>query len=1342
MVDLNDQFQEGNNPYYLHQPDNPGMVLVTQPLTNDNYNTWKRSMLMASSAKNKLGFVDGSISAPASTSDRFNAWTRANNLVNSWILNFVSKDIAASLRYHSTAAAIWKDLEESFLMGLNESYAHVRAQILLMDPFPSISKVFSWILQEENQRSISLNGSSEVTSNPVFAVQKHVPQHSKRSRPQCTHCHMLGHTKEKCFKLHGYPPGYSFRSQKNVSNAQAHAVADLVCAKETYLPSNDSGSVESTNNTLTNQQCQQLIAMLTSQLNTTSQTPSVVDIPSSSINLSMQGMILSYINSLSTFHNSFNWIIDSGASRHICCSKAAFESLNPIFNSSVMLPNATIIKVTHASTVRLSPEFVLTNVLYVPDFKLNLIAVSELVKSSNLTVLFDKSHCLIQDLHNTIGKADLPQGLYILHLPFNKHANVLCSSSNVVSASWHVRLGHPSARVFISLRFKMVKRQFGFDLKVFRSDNAPELKFVELFKSFGVLHQFSCVETPQQNAVVERKHQHLLAVARAFYFQSKLPIQFWGDCLLTATHVINRLPSMFLDNKSPYELLFYKVPDYSHLRNIGCLCFVSTLASKRDKFSPRALSGVLLGYVPGVKGYKVFVISTKKIVVSRDVIFHESIYPFHKVTPSSDGLIDPFPNISLPRVSNDDSPSSFVQITPQGSDTIGVEHEISSPPTSLHPSATSHNTPEVDTSRDILEVSQPVHQQNLSPILLFDQSMTVAPTQSIQLTQEVVPPAPAHIPVPPAPLVIHAPARAASAPHAELVCRSSRISQKPTYLQHYQCNNTTDCCYPLQHHVSSHHLSDDYASFINNISSVYEPTYYHQAIKYPEWRQAMQDELQAIEDLKTWTVVPLPAGKQPIDYKWVYRVKYKADGTVDRFKARLVVKGFTQIEGVDYIDTFSPVAKMTSFKVLLALAASNDWHLLQLDVNNAFLNGQLDEEVYMKLSLGYNLKDSMSCANLDESSNLVCKLNKSIYGLKQASRQWFHAFSQVILKCGFVQSPSDHSLFTKGTGDDFIALLVYVDDVVLAGKNLLLLEAVQDFLQSHFKLKLLGPLKYFLGFEIAMNDTGISLSQRHYTLQLLEDTGCLGKKPAETPIIASHKLSVHEGDLLTDPQIYRRLVGRLLYLTHTRPDITFAVHLLSQFVSSPRQPHLQAVYHLLSYIKNSPGQGLFFSKNNNLQLRAFVDADYGSCPDTRRSTTGYCTYLGDSLISWKSKKQNTVSRSSCEAEYRAMTSATCELVWLTALLSSFGVQISQTSLFCDNQSSVHLASNQVFHERSKHIEVDCHFIREKVAAGFLKLFHIRSLNQLADMFTKALPSSSFHHFVFKLGLLDIHQPPA
>ncbi|GMJ10230.1 hypothetical protein HRI_004692200 [Hibiscus trionum] len=517
--------------------------------------------------------------------------------------------------------------------------------------------------------------------------------------------------------------------------------------------------------------------------------------------------------------------------------------------------------------------------------------------------------------------------------------------------------------------------------------------------------------------------------------------------------------------------------------------------------------------------------------------------------------------------------------------------------------------------------------------------------------------------------------------------RSTRNTNKPSYLQQYYCNtlSSLSSAYPIENHLSSNRLSSSYKSFVANITSAYEPTFYHQAVKYPAWRQAMAEELQAMEANHTWTVVPLPEGKQAIDCKWVFRIKYKADGTIERHKARLVAKGFTQVEGIDYVDTFSPVAKMTSFKLLLALAAMNDWHLLQLDVHNAFLNGTLTEEVYMKLPLGYSSSVE---------PNSVCRLNKSIYGLKQAFRQWFITFSQVVLKFGFVQSPSDHSLFTKGSGDNFIALLVYVDDIVLAGKDLGQLASVKEFLQQHFKLRDLGNLRYFLGFEIARNSNGISLSQRKYALQLLEDTSLLASKPATTPLIAPHKLSSSEGEPLADPQQYRRLVGRLLYLTQTRPDITYSVHRLN----------------------------------------------YAACPNSRRSVTGYCMYFGTSLISWKSKKQQTVSRSSCEAEYRAMTSATCELMWLTSLLSSFGVKVSSTSLYCDNQSAIQLASNQMFHERSKHIEVDCHFIRDKVRESFLKLFHLRSACQLADILTKSLHAPAFDSIVSKMGLVNIHRP--
>ncbi|KAL4290467.1 hypothetical protein GQ457_14G000950 [Hibiscus cannabinus] len=764
----------------------------------------------------------------------------------------------------------------------------------------------------------------------------------KKSRPQCTHCHLIGHTKEKCYKLHGYPPGYVSKAR------QSHA---------THLNA-ASGAVDSSvsHDSLSVSQCQQLIAMLTTQL----QAASSADLPSSSINLIMQGKILSYVNLFSSFDSKRYWIIDSGASRHVCAFKESFDSLCSIQGGSIMLPDNSTVMVEYSGTIRLSSKLVLYDVL-----------------------------------------------------------------------------------------------------------------FADFFSSLGIIHQFSCVETPQQNSVVERKHQHLLAVARALFFQSRVPIRFWGDFILTANFLINRLPTPVLGNKSPFEVLYSTTLVYQQLKVFGCLCFVSTLKAHCDKFSERALPGVFLGYVAGVKGYKVYILKTRSIVVSRNVIFHETMFPFHSIT-DIDTMVDPFSNVSLPQFSN-----TYVSYQDEFQANVDLP---------------------ADETTHIQETSIEVIGENDLEISVEAAPVETAPVDNAQSISGI-------------------PARHDSTVVTSRIMprRSVRATQKPNYLAQYYCNGalSPSCPYPIEDYVSTSLLSEPYKAFVSNIASTYEPTFFHQAVKFHVWRSAMDDEIHAMETLQTWSVVPLLEGKQAIDCKWVYRIKHKADGSIDRYKARLVAKGFTQIEGVHYTDTFSPVTKMTSFKILLALAACKQWHLLQLDVNNAFLNGILDEGVYMKLPLGYKHAGS-------DSSRLVCKLNKSIYGLKQASRQWFGTFSQVVLKYGFNQSPSDHSLFVKGTGDDFVALLVYVDDIILAGKNLELLQGVQLFLKEHFKLKELGELKYFLGFEIARNSTGISLSQRQYTLQLLEDSKSLAKKPADLPILSPHKLSKNEGELLTDPADYRR----------------------------------------------------------------------------------------------------------------------------------------------------------------------------------------------------------------------------
>jgi hypothetical protein len=300
-----------------------------------------------------------------------------------------------------------------------------------------------------------------------------------------------------------------------------------------------------------------------------------------------------------------------------------------------------------------------------------------------------------------------------------------------------------------------------------------------------------------------------------------------------------------------------------------------------------------------------------------------------------------------------------------------------------------------------------------------------------------------------------------------------------------------------------------------------------------------------------------------------------------------------------------------------------------LDVNNAFLHGDLDEEIYMKLPPNF--------ATIGPSK--VCKLQKSLYGLKQASRQWFAKFSSTLI-----------SLFTRTQASSFIALLFYVDDIVIASDNVASVLELTKFLNSVFSLKDLGPLKYFIGIEITRNVKGISISQQKYALEIIEDFGVLGAKPVLFPMDSNLKLSQGDGELLDDPSSYCRLVGRLVYLTITRPDLSFSVQLLSQFMDSPRKPHMDTTFRVLRYLKSSLGQGLLFPSNSSLKLKAFCDSDWAACLDTCLSVAGFCVFLGDSLISWKSKKQHTVSRSFAEAKYRSMVAVTCEITWLLGLL--------------------------------------------------------------------------------------------
>eukprot|EP00257_Ricinus_communis_P016868 XP_015575167.1 uncharacterized protein LOC107261308 [Ricinus communis] len=374
--------------------------------------------------------------------------------------------------------------------------------------------------------------------------------------------------------------------------------------------------------------------------------------------------------------------------------------------------------------------------------------------------------------------------------------------------------------------------------------------------------------------------------------------------------------------------------------------------------------------------------------------------------------------------------------------------------------------------------------------------------------------------------------------------------------------------------------------------------------------------------------------------------------------------------------------------------------------------------------------------------NTVCKLKRSLYGLKQASRQWNAEFCDKVKAAGFRQSTFDNCLFIKQTSDIFTVLIIYVDDILITGTSESDIAFMKRYLDKQFTIKDLGHAKYFLGLEIARGSQGTVINQRKYLLDILSDVGLLGAKPATTPLPKGLKLHSASGPLLSEPEKYRRLIGKLLYLNCSRPYIIYSVQQLSQFVNSPCETHWAAAFHLLKYLKGSPSLGLLYSNNNNLQLQAFSDADWASYMDSRRSLTGLCVFLGPSLISWKTKKQTTVSRSSAEAEYRSLAATVYELQWISYVLKDFNIDVhTPIPLWCDNRAALHITANLVFHERTKHPDIDCHLVRDQYKQGFVYSTHIPSQQQPADIFTKSLAAPQFKHLLLKLGLFDLHQSP-
>jgi hypothetical protein len=485
----------------------------------------------------------------------------------------------------------------------------------------------------------------------------------------------------------------------------------------------------------------------------------------------------------------------------------------------------------------------------------------------------------------------------------------------------------------------------------------------------------------------------------------------------------------------------------------------------------------------------------------------------------------------------------------------------------------------------------------------------------------------------------------------------------------------------------------------------------------------MASKFDALQRQHTWSFIPPSHDQNLVGCRWVYKIKCNTDGSVSRYKARLVAKGFHQKAGVDFDETFSPVVKPPTVCIILSLAAQNHWPLRQLDVSNAFLHGFLKENVFMAQPLGF--VDSAQPSH-------VCKLYKSLYGLKQAPCAWFERFTSHLLTLGFTASLADASLFVLHTGSTTVYLLLYVDDIIITGNNSTAVSDIISQLSTTFELKDLGPLRYFLGLQIEYKKVGLFVHQQKYLTDLLHKFHMTDCKTAPTRIATTTPLSTASNDALSDPTPFRSLVGALQYATFTSPNITFAVNRVCQFMHKPSNVHFVAAKRILRYLKGSLHKGVLFQPGP-LALTAFTDADWAGDPSDRRSTSGVVVFLGHNPITWLAKKQHTVSRSSTEVEYCSLATGAAELAWLRQVLCDLKLYLPSAPLiWCDNTSALALASNPVFHGRTKHIEVDYHFVREKVVRGDLLLQFISTHDQLADIFTKALPSTRLLQLCSKL----------
>lgn len=817
-----------------------------------------------------------------------------------------------------------------------------------------------------------------------------------------------------------------------------------------------------------------------------------------------------------------------------------------------------------------------------------------------------------------------------------------------------------------------------------RSDGGGEYDndiFDQHRREHGITWEATVPGTPEQNGAAERLNQTLLRKASTMLKDLALDKKWWIELIKTANYLRNRSPVANL-NVTPYEASTGIKPQLGHLKTIGTTGYAMLRKPSTGwkKFEDRSIKCLLIGY-DGDHIYRMLTPQGKIYRASQVSWNNEKRQPTDSIDDEPQakrqslslqkGYSQSSLSPQLMKEVNQDIDDNEVVLkqSRQRVETTLPTSELSSPSTSRRSSTLSMLSSQPDTESSttpILRVlatrsrNYTIHQPRVSTSLQSKQPLSHAPLSPIAYT------------------------RAANS-DALLAMASLSLASSPE---------------PYEPKTLQEAMDDD---------------------KWTKWEHGMIEENESLNTNQTWELVPRPSNRKVLRGKWVYRLKRGALGEILRYKARWVVRGFEQLEGLDYHETFASVVKPMTYKALFAIAAANDWDIEQMDVKTAFLYGNIEEDIYVEQP-----------DHFDDNSKRVCKLKKALYGLKQSPRVWYQTLATFLTSLGYAPLDSDFNVFSKhGT---FLA--IYVDDLIITGSSSNQITTLKHALSDRFHMANLGPCIYYLGMVISRDRPNriLALSQTAYIERVLKDHHMFDCKPMDTPMATDSSLHKAEDGYQASPELrhhYQSAVGSLMYIMlGTRPDIAYAISVVSRYGSNPTDEHWKAVKRIFRYLKATLHMRLTF-QGPIQSLIGYTDSDWAGDKDTRRSTSGYVFSLGSAPISWSSKRQPTVALSTCEAEYTGQTQAAKEAVWLKSLLSQLtgdNQYLKSVVIYGDNQGAIALAQNPRFHARTKHIDIQNHYVRESIASKQVALKYIPTESQVADGLTKPLPRDSFQVF--------------